>query len=82
MKIFSLGDTVKDEITGFTGVVICKSTWLNGCVRLMVQRTKLDKDGKPVPAESFDVEQLVLVKAAKGPAHAPAGGPMPDPVRR
>lgn len=28
-----LGDKVKDTITGFTGVAVCISKWLNGCVR-------------------------------------------------
>jgi hypothetical protein len=74
------GDLVKDTITGFTGVVTCKSEWLNGCVRLTVQPVKM-KDGKPVEAITFDVEQLVLVKTAKAKRGLPTGGDRPSVMR-
>ena len=41
-----LGDLVKDKVTGFTGIVICRAVWLNGCARLTVQPQKVGKDGK------------------------------------
>lgn len=75
-----LGDTVRDTITGFEGVVIADTTWLNGCRRLMLQPPTLH-DGKPIEAVSFDVEQLVLVKAKDAPAAKPHGGPHPEPTR-
>lgn len=76
----NLGDLVKDSITGFSGVVTCKSEWLNGCVRLTVQPEKM-KEGKPVDAITFDVEQLVLVKAAKANRGLPSGGDRPSVMR-
>lgn len=76
-----LGDVVKDKITGFVGVVISRTEWLNGCVRFMVQPEKL-KDGKPRDAETFDLQQLEVVKIAKvKPPEAHPGGPRPDPKR-
>lgn len=81
-----LGDDAKDGITGFRGIVVADTTWLNGCRRLVLQPTKLDKDGKPRPSETFDVEQLVLVKRGergKSRVEAPprkVGGPNPAPV--
>jgi hypothetical protein len=75
-----LGDLVKDTITGFSGVVTCKSEWLNGCVRLTLQPVKM-KDGKPVESITFDVEQLVLVKAAKANRGLPSGGDRPNVMR-
>lgn len=57
-----LGDRVKDRITGFTGIVICETTWLNGCRRFGLQPEKLH-EGKPVEDRYFDEGQLVNVKA-------------------
>lgn len=84
-----LGDRVKDKITGFTGIVVCVSKWLNGCVRLVVQPEKLDK-GRVGMSETFDEEQLDMVHKkvivtnktaeAERPAKAP-GGPRPHPER-
>ena len=59
----ALGDTVKDTVTGFEGVVVAFTTWLNGCERLSVQPTKLDKESKPRDTVVFDIQQLVVVKA-------------------
>jgi hypothetical protein len=58
-----VGDTVHDTITGFEGVVVCRSEWLNGCVRLTVQPRKLH-EGKPIDSQTFDVEQLEPVEPA------------------
>lgn len=81
-KYIGLGDVARDEVTGFVGMVVAETKWMNGCVRLSLQPQKLDKDGKPLDTQSFDIEQLVLVKATKKPEHKPAGGPMPSPARR
>lgn len=82
-----LGDEAKDSITGFQGTVVADTTWLNGCRRLVLQPKKLDKDGKPRPSETFDVEQLILVKQAErnkpqkvDPPLRKVGGPNPAPV--
>lgn len=77
----SNGDEVKDEITSMKGVVIAETYWLNGCVRLIVQPREL-KDGKPVEAQTFDIEQLILIKKAKPVAKSPTGGPHDAPVRQ
>ena len=62
-----LGDLAKDEVTGFEGIVTCRSEWLAGCVRcsLQPQETYTAKDGDLKPAETgcFDEGNLVLVKA-------------------
>ena len=39
---FNLGDRVRDEITGFEGVVVVRSQWLNNCNTYGVQPTKLN----------------------------------------
>lgn len=59
----NVGDRVKDQVTGFEGIVVAKTEWLHGCVRLTVQPEKLDKDGKPREPGTFDEPQLLLLKA-------------------
>ncbi len=57
---FNLGSEVKDEITGFVGIVTGRHQWLNNCNTYTVQPTKL-KDGAPQPTVNFDQPQLMLV---------------------
>jgi hypothetical protein len=79
-----LGDRVEDMVTGFSGIAVAKSEYLNGCVRYGVQGPL--HDGVPTEWQWFDDSQLhVLVEAAvqlslplKGEA---PGGPRPNPVR-
>ncbi|MBN9007279.1 MAG: hypothetical protein J0H40_17915 [Rhizobiales bacterium] len=78
---YKLGDKLKDTITGFTGIATSKHEYLNGCVRWSIQPDKCDKDGKPPEPQTFDMEQLVLVKAAKPRTVQPSGGPRNEPSR-
>lgn len=73
-----LGSEVKDRITGLTGIVVGRTEWLNGCKRITVQPQEI-KDGKPVEAYTFDVEQAVRLRLRYTCDHAPSGGPMPTP---
>jgi hypothetical protein len=77
----NLGDYVKDTITDFEGTVISRHEYLNGCVRLSLQPREL-REGKLVEALTFDVEQLVLVKAAEPKLAIPKGGPQHEPPRQ
>lgn len=65
MKNINLGDEVKDSVTGFIGVAVARTLWINGCTRWTVQPKGTNKDGKTFDSESFDQQQLVLVKASK-----------------
>lgn len=62
MPRISLGDKVRDPITKFEGIAICRAEWLYGCVRIAVQKEELDKDNKPVEL-TFDETGLVIVAA-------------------
>jgi hypothetical protein len=76
---FNNGDTVKDTITGFSGVVVHRTEYLNGCIRYGVQPTKL-KDGKTIESEMFDEQQLALVKGKTAPKiKERTGGDRPAP---
>lgn len=57
----TLGLTYKDKVSGFVGVAVQKSEYLNGCVRFALE-PKVDKDGKTADTiPTFDVQQLELV---------------------
>ena len=76
-----LGDIAKDMISGFSGVVVAITDWLNGCRRVTLQ-PKAMKDGKPIENHTFDVEQLAMVKPFAPPPKTTHGGPRIEPVRR
>jgi hypothetical protein len=84
----ALGREVRDLVTGFSGIAICESRWLNGCVRYTVQPTKLDKEGKAHETACFDTEQLETIGEGVAIPMRETGGPhpkpqrQPDPVRR
>lgn len=79
MKI-ALGDKAKDSVTGFEGIAVARTEWLNGCIRVTLQSDSLDKEGKPRDGQTFDEPQLVVIKAGKvkcGPRDT--GGPAITP---
>lgn len=79
--IMKLGDKVKDTVTGFTGIAVSKTEWLNGCTRFGVQDQKV-RGGKVGEIHYFDQPQLVVVKPSVvqcGPRNT--GGPIPTPQR-
>ena len=85
MKIFKckcdkiIGKVVRDKVTGYQGIVTGRTTWLNGCARVIVQSQKLH-EGKPVDSQWFDQPQveIVDVKGLKRQS-VKTGGPKPDP---
>lgn len=80
-KPIKLGALARDTITGYTGVVIAITDWLNGCRRITIQSKEL-KDGKPVDNCTFDLEQLDLVEEVRSKAiPTPKGGPSISPSR-
>lgn len=82
--MIKLGDKVTDIVTGYTGIAVGKTEWLNKCVRIAVQKQELH-DGKPVEQQWFDSEQLVVEaeQAVVIKKDQPTGGPRPvETVRR
>jgi hypothetical protein len=68
-----LGDTIRDTISGFTGVLVARTEWLNGCVRLTIQPKTLH-EGKRIDNDTFDIEQCELVEAAQPKTAVATGG--------
>lgn len=60
----NLGSEVKDLVTGFQGIAVARTQFLNGCYRISVQ-PPMSKEGKVPENETFDEPQLKLVKEGK-----------------
>jgi hypothetical protein len=56
-----LGDKARDIVTGFSGVVTAQTRYLSGHVRVAIQSESLDRDGKAIEPEWFDIEQVVVI---------------------
>ncbi len=82
MHNVNLGDVVKDTVTDFSGTVVCRAVYLDGCIRCEVQPRALH-EGRLIVTEWFDEQRLTVVEAvAEQPLAAPTGGPQRRPSRR
>lgn len=80
-RVVELGDRAKDQITGFTGIVVAITEWLNGCIRVTIQPAELH-EGKPVESWTFDIEQIAKCDGVGfRPETTPSGGPKSAPSR-
>lgn len=57
---FNNGDSVKDIITGYEGVIIGRTDWLTGCNTMGVLTREL-KEGKPQEPNWIDENRLNLI---------------------
>lgn len=76
----ALGCIARDKISGFSGVVVAITDWLNGCRRVTIQPREL-KDGKPIDGYTFDAEQVEVLEVAAPAVAKPSGGPSISPTR-
>lgn len=76
---FDMRDTLKDQITGFTGVVVAISFYDTGCTHYGLA-APMDKDGKVPDWEWFDETRLEL--AAVEERNIAAARLSHDPIRR
>lgn len=64
MRKIRLGDNVRCKYTGFIGVAMAKTEFLNGCIQFDVA-PKVNKDNKLEDAVGLDIQSLELVKEPK-----------------
>ncbi len=76
-----LGTKAKDTVTGFEGICVARTEWLNGCVRVMLQ-PRMGKDGKVPDCQQFDEPQLVETGKGVAEGRHDTGGPAPLPRRQ
>lgn len=79
---FQIGEILKDNITGFTGVVMARSEYYTGCSQYALLNRKLDDKGKTQDWEQIDemrltstgkkvkVDNKIRQKAPGGPCSA------------
>ncbi len=84
-----LGDRVREPITGYEGIVVSVTQYLQGCERIGVLSQKLDKDNKPQDWHHFDNVNLKILNRKAFPVHEVekpvsqrTGGPRPDAPQR
>ena len=78
---FALGDTVRDKISGFEGVVLGRTEYLTKCIHYGLCSREL-QNGKPVDWEWFDETRLFQVRSIPNIAQeegVPKGGPCSNP---
>lgn len=80
-----LGQEVKDRVTGFRGIAVGRTTYLQGCNRILVQ-PKVDKEGKMLEGSAFDEPDIVVIGDGLLPKpekfKEPPGGPRPHASKR
>ena len=63
---FNVGERVKDLVTGYEGLISCRTEFLTGCNRYGVQSEVLSKDReRPQDPCYFDENQLQSLGTAK-----------------
>lgn len=80
MDRIKLGQKVRDKISGNEGVVVARTEWLHGCVRLTIQ-PEGTKDGCPFDAFVVDEPQVEVVDRRAPPAPKPRHGDRADAGR-
>lgn len=84
--MIKLGTIVKDRVTGFSGVVVGITEWLNGCRRIGIQAQKIIA-ATGVPSDIHWIDEVQLNEAPTAKAYLIAkkvtskGGPTPAPIR-
>lgn len=62
MDKIKLGDKVRDKITGFVGIAVAKTEFMNGCIQYLVQ-PKIAK-GNFIPEDKgIDEQSLEVIKS-------------------
>ena len=77
-----LGDKVRCIHTGFTGIAVCKSEFINGCIQFNVL-PKGDKNNKMPEDMGIDEQSLEVVPSRKKRVEkSDTGGPMRIGIKR
>lgn len=56
--VFHRGEYIRDQVTGFAGIVIGRCDYLTGCNTYLLQPASIGSDGKRPEAEWFDEMRL------------------------
>ncbi len=64
MEQIQLGDKVRCRLTGFTGIAVAKTEFINGCVQWSIL-TKVDKSNKMPEEVGVDEQSLEIITPKK-----------------
>jgi len=76
-KKITLGNEVRDIVTGFKGIAVARVEYINGCVQYCV-KPQTGEDNKMPEGEYLDVQQLEVVSDGVTLELIPTGGPQRD----
>ena len=79
---FSLGDKVKCKHTGFSGIIVGRTEFINGCKQYSVVPKVCKVDGKYPEDVCIDEESLVLIEHQRKLATKSKGGPVTRGMHR
>ncbi len=71
------GDRVRDPMSRLEGVVVARTEWLYGCVRVTFQPIG-SKDGAPFDTVTVDEPQVEILTATEAELAEPRHGPRDD----
>ena len=77
---YELGTMLRDKVTKFTGICMCRIEYFTGCLKYGLARTKLAKDNKIEDNWTY-LDEIVLeeVKGRGIKKEKSMGGPAPTP---
>ena len=79
--MITLGDKVKDTISGFTGTAVAKTEFLNGCVQYTVI-PKCGKDNKVLEGIDIDEQSLEVISTKKNTTKESSTGGKNNPATK
>lgn len=59
--LYPIGAKAKDTVSGFDGIITGLAVGISGRVTVVIEPTKLDKDGKSFPCEAFDATRVEVI---------------------
>ena len=77
-----LGDTYKDNITGFTGTATAITRYLHSCNRVLLEANGLNTEGKEVAVWADDQRLIHVATDTQVEATTKPGGPNKTPPSR
>lgn len=76
MKV-KLGKRYRDTVSGYVGIAVCRTEWMNGCNRASLQ-APVDKEGKLPDIQTFDEVQLEIIAEGVPSKRKASAGPRAD----
>ena len=73
--MITLGNKVRDKVTGMEGIAVSRVEYLNGCIQYAVQ-PPYKKGSAEMPSWNIDEEQLENAGKKIKVEKSPTGGPM------